>query len=104
MNYTLKSYVHSVKASCLRLGFAIVITHTPINTMVLLSNPDSNRVALATFGSDGFGDLIIRAYLVNRKRYQWASDEGFSLDQMLELEKENVFVEVHPNKLSHYLI
>ena len=104
MNFILKTYIHSVKASCLRLGFNIRITETPVSTMALLSNPDSNRVALVTFGSDGFNDLIIRAYLINRKKYQWASDEGFTLCQMLELEKEHVFVEIHPKKLSHYLI
>jgi hypothetical protein len=100
----LKEYVIGVRGQCHRLGFKLKITKTPRKNVVLLSNTDSKRIALVTFDQDEYGDSRVRSYLINRRRYQWASDEGFSLDQMIELEKEKVFIEVHPNKISLYLI
>ncbi len=100
----MKNYVTDVEGQCYRLGFRLKITETPRDTMVLLSNPDSQRVAFATFSGDEYGAPRIRAFLVNKKRYQWALDEGFNLDQMIELEKEKVFIEFHPKKIGHYLI
>ena len=38
------------------------------DTGALLSNPKSSKVVMAVFGSNIFGDVLIKAYLVNKKR------------------------------------
>jgi len=74
------------------------------DTVALLSNPKSDRVVMAIFGSNIFGDVLIKAYLINRSRYEWAAAEGFSLDQMIALVQENIFIEIDPSKASNYLL
>ena len=74
------------------------------DTVALLSNPKSSKVVMAVFGSNIFGDVLINAYLVNKKRYEWASAEGFSLDEMMALVEENVFIEIDPSKVASYLL
>ena len=74
------------------------------DTVALLSNPKSDRVVMAVFGSNVFGDVLIKAYLVNRPRYEWAEAEGFSLDEMVALIQENIFIEIDPSKTSSYLL
>ena len=93
-----------VKSECLRLGFYLKINEAPQDTTVLLSNPKSDRVMLVMFASNIFGDVLIRAYLVNRPKYEWALAEGFSLDQMIALVEEKVFIEVDSSKVATYLI
>ena len=70
----------------------------------LLSNPKTDRIILASFDSNIIGDVSIKAYLVNRPKYEWASAEGFSLNQMLALVEERVFIEINPSKASSYLL
>ena len=74
------------------------------DTVALLSNPKSSKVVMAVFGSNIFGDVLIKAYLVNKKRYEWASAEGFSLDEMMALVEEIVFIEIDPSKVASYLL
>ena len=42
--------------------------------------------------------------MINQKKYNWARDEGFSIDQMIELTQEGIFVEIDPKKLANYLL
>ena len=72
--------------------------------MALLSNLDNERVVLTTFQSDAFGTPRIFAYLVNNKKYDWARAEGFTFNEMIELEKENVFIKIDPSKVAEYLL
>jgi len=72
--------------------------------MALLSNPENERVVLANFQSNALGKPKIFTYLVNNKKYDWARAEGFTFNQMLELEKENVFIEIDPSKAAEYLL
>ena len=104
MNYSLNSYTNRLKGNCLILGFSLNTTKTPRQNMVLLSSNDSRRVVLATYQSNIFGEARVFTYLVNRKKYEWAREEGFSLDQMLELEAEKVFIEIDPSKVAEYLL
>ena len=104
MNYTLKVYVNRLKAKCISLGFPLRVTVTPRNNTVLLSNDLSGRVVLTTHESNVLGEALIFTYLVNRKKYEWAKLEGFSLDQMLELETENVFIKIDSSKAAEYLL
>lgn len=104
MNYALKEYVFRLKSKCIKLGFRLRITTTPRSNTVLLSNEASGGVVLATRQSNALGEPLIFAYLVNRRRYEWARSEGFSLDQMFELENENVFVKIDSSKVAGYLL
>jgi len=80
------------------------INETEEETVVLLSNSRSSRVVMVFFAPDVFGEVSIKSYLVNRPKYQWASAEGFSLDQMVELVDEKIFIEIDPSKVSSYLL
>ena len=104
MNYHLKQYVFGIKSDCLKLGFPMQINETEEETVVLLSNSRSSRVVMVFFAPDVFGEVSIKSYLVNRPKYQWASAEGFSLDQMVELVDEKIFIEIDPSKVSSYLL
>ena len=104
MNYHLKKYVFKIKSDCLKLGFPIKIHESGRDTHALLSNPKSSGVVMTVFSSNVFGDILIKAYLVNRPKYEWASAEGFSLDQMMALIGENVFIEIDPSKAANYLL
>jgi len=104
MNYHLKKYTLRIKSECLGLGFSIKIHESGRDTHVLLSNPKSGEIVMVVFASNVFGDVLIKAYLVNRPKYEWASAEGFSLDQMIALVEENVFIEIDPSKTASYLL
>ena len=104
LDYTLKKYVFRLKSKCINLGFHLRVTKTPRNNMVLLSNDESGKVVLATHRSDVLGESLIFAYLINGRKYEWARAEGFSLDQMFELQKENVFAKIDSGKVAGYLL
>ena len=104
MNYNLKKYILGVKSECLKLGFPMKIDESGQDTIALLSNPKSNRVVMVSIGSNVLGDVSIKGYLVNRPMYEWALAEGFSLNEMVGLIEEKVFIEVDPAKVSSYLL
>ncbi len=104
MNHTLKKYVFKVKTECLRMGFQLKVTETYKDTVVLLSNPKSKSITMAFYEADIFGDAHIKTYLINRNKYEWASAEGFTLDEMIQLIDERIFIEINPNKVSGYLL
>jgi hypothetical protein len=104
VNLNLKKYINSVKSDCLRLGFSMKVNETAHDTVALLSNPKSDRVVIVFFDANIYGDALMRTYLVNRPKYNWASAEGFSLNEMLELIDEKVFIEVDPAKVGGYLL
>lgn len=94
----------SVKSDAIKLGYRLRIDETDIDTVVLVSNSSTNRVALTLFQPDIFGEVKIKAFLINQKKYNWARDEGFSVDQMIELTEEGIFLEVDAQKLGNYLL
>ena len=104
MNVHLKKYILSVKGDAIRLGFRVRIDETNIDTVVLASNVETNKVGIALIQPDIFGDVKIKSFLINQKKYNWARDEGFSIDQMIELTQEGIFVEIDPKKLANYLL
>jgi len=104
VNYTLKCFLLSIKSEALRLGYALRIDSTGVDTVSIVSNKSTGKVALSLIEPNLFGDLKIKAFLINQRKYNWAKDEGFSLDQMLELTQEGIFVEVEPKKLANYLL
>ena len=104
MNYHLKRYIHSVKTEAIRLGYRLRVDETSYETIALVSNTDTDKVSLVSFTTNLFGDTKIRAYIVNRKKYEWAAAEGFSFNEMVELVNEKIFLEVDPQKLSNYLL
>ena len=104
MNYALKTYVNRLKRNCLKHGFSLKVTETPRQNMALLSSSDSQRVVLVTYQSNIFGEPHVFAYLVNKRKYEWAREEGFSLDQMLELKSEKALIEIDPRKVAEYLL
>tara|TARA_Y100001973_G_scaffold86645_1_gene129842 strand:- start:588 stop:902 length:315 start_codon:yes stop_codon:yes gene_type:complete len=104
VNVHLKKYILSVKSDAIRLGFRLRIDETNIDTVVLASNAESNKVGIALIQPDIFGDVKIKSFMINQKKYNWARDEGFSIDQMIELTQEGIFVEIDPKKLANYLL
>lgn len=104
MNFYLKSYINRLKGHCCRLGFSIRFVETGLNTTAIVYNSEVEKVMLINLESDIYGGIpAIKAYLVNPPRYRWASAEGFTLDQMMELKKEKVFIEVDASKAANYL-
>ena len=104
MNYTLKKYVLSSKTGALRLGYSLRTHETTQDTVILLSNGDSDKVALAALLPNIFGDIKVKTFLIDRNKYNWAKEEGFDLDQMINLKSPRVFLEVDPRKLPNYLL
>mgnify|MGYP003128547785 FL=1 len=104
MNVHLKKYTLSVKSDAIKLGCRLRIDETNIDTVALVSNADTNKVGLALIQPDIFGEVKIKSYLINQNKYNWARDEGFSIDQMIELTQEGIFIEIDPQKLGNYLL
>ena len=104
VNYTLKCFLLSTKSEAIKLGYALQIDSTPVDTISIVSNRSTGKVALSLIEPNLFGDLKIKAFLINQRKYNWAKAEGFSLNQMLELTKEGIFIEIDPKKLANYLL
>ena len=104
MNYTLKKYAFLAKGDAFRLGYKLRTHETTQDTVILLSNSDSNKVALVALLPNIYGDIKIKTFLIDRNKYNWAKDEGFDLDQMINLKSPQVFLEIDPQKLSNYLL
>ena len=103
MNYHLKKYINATKSQAIRLGIRLRIDPTAFDTVALVSNTKSNKIALSLM-TDVFGETSIKAYIINRKKYDWARAEGFSLDEMLELIEEKIFFPVDSDKLARHLL
>jgi|TARA_R110000744_G_scaffold68910_6_gene140070 hypothetical protein len=105
MNFYLKSYINKLKGHCCRLGFRIRFAETGRNTTAIVYNSEVEKIILLNLETDIYGGIPeIRAYLVNPPRYRWASAEGFTLDQMMELKRERVFIEVDASRTANYLL
>ena len=104
MNVHLKKYILSAKSDAIRLGYRLRIDETNIDTVVLVSNHETNKVGKPTIKLFGFFTVKIKSFMINQKKYNWARDEGFSIDQMIELTQEGIFVEIDPKKLANYLL
>ena len=104
MNRILKSYLLKAKSVCIGLGYSLAIVPTSVKTIALVCNLDSNKIGLVSYETDIFGESEICFYLINKRKYKWAKDEGFSLDQMFELTKEGIFVKADANKMPQYLL
>lgn len=104
MNYHLKKYINETKSQAIRLGIRLRIDPTPFDTVALVSNTRSNKIALVSLMTDVFSETSIKSYIINRKKYDWARAEGFSLDEMLELIEEKIFFPVDSDKLAKHLL
>jgi len=104
VNLHLKKYILKAKGNAIRLGFRLKINETAYDTIALVSNQSSEKVAMTTIMTDITGDTKIKAYMINQKKYNWAKDEGFSFDQMLALIEEKIFIEIDPQKLANHLL
>lgn len=104
MNLHLKKYILNAKGNAIRLGFRLKINETAYDTIALVSNQSSEKVAMTTIMTDIMGNTKIKAYMINQKKYNWAKDEGFSLDHMLALVEERIFIEIDPHKLANHLL
>ena len=104
MNYHLKKYINETKSQAIRLGIRLRIDPTAFDTVALVSNTKSSKIALVSLMTDVFGETSIKTYIINRKKYDWARAEGFSLDEMLELIEEKIFFPVDSDKLAKHLL
>ena len=104
MNLHLKKYILKAKGKAIRLGFRLKINETAYDTIALVSSQSSEKVAMTTVMADTLGDVRIKAYMINQKKYNWAKDEGFSFNQMIALIEEQIFIEIDPQKLANHLL
>ena len=104
MNFSLKEYILRIKSEAINTGYSLRIDESEMDTVVLASNPKSGKVGMAIIAPNVFGDLKIRTFLINQRKYQWAKDEGFSINEMKELKDEGVFLEIDPRRLANYLL
>ena len=60
------------------------------NDLILVANPNTKKVAvMGTTEIDG-QELMV-AYLVNIQKWSWASDEGFTKDQIVDKFSSEIF-------------
>jgi len=105
MNFNLKTYINKLKGKCFGLGFTMRVSETARDTTAIVFNGSVDKIILLNLEADIYGGIpTVRAYLVNPPRYRWANAEGFTLDQMIELKKERVFIEIDPTKTANYLL
>ena len=62
MNYHLKKYINVTKSQAIRLGVRLRIDETAFDTVALVSNTKSSKIALVSLMTDVFGETSIKAY------------------------------------------
>ena len=72
---------------------------------LILSNKDSGKVALMGVMTDQAGKEFINSFLIDVYKWNWASDEGFSIDEVFTDNRlyKQIFTMVPPNTLPKLL-
>jgi len=93
MNSFLRTKLNLLKVKAAALGYRLV--HKEYNkkyeegveSIVLVQNEQKkhNIGAIAVGKEDG--SVVFTCFLIDIKRWKWAIDEGFSLDQMVDTDK-----------------
>jgi hypothetical protein len=71
----------------------------------VMTHPDKEKAVLIGLMEDIAGDVLVKTYVINYNKWNWASIEGFDLEGIFETELyKDVFKEVHPAQVSSYLL
>jgi len=74
----------------------------------LLSRPHTSvkKAALVGLMLDYYNKPVLKAYTIDYARWNWASAEGFNLQDIFKADKlcNEVFTETPPHKISEYLV
>ena len=84
----LKGALAWIMSEAFDLGYIPSINNTESKKLCLiLSNKDSGKCALLGTMYDDSGNSEIVACEVNVKKWQWAEEEGFTRDQIIDTDK-----------------
>ena len=77
------------------IGYDFIIRPTPTLDTYVIANKICSRVTLV--GKTEDGDILL--YKVNMRKWKWADAEGFTMDEMVDLLFDEIFIKV---SLSEY--
>ena len=89
----LQLLLKSLKSDAVRKGFEMVIEPSELDDeLFILANPENHKCACVGL-TEINNTTIIVSYSINVKRWGWYSEEGFSLDEMVETDniKKDIF-------------
>lgn len=72
---------------------------------VLVTNPKTKKIGLIGLGEDTTGVEKVALYTINIKKWEWAEDEGFTIEDILEDDKicDAIFEFVDLQHFAQYL-
>lgn len=71
----------------------------------VMTHPDKARAVLIGLMRDIDDTVLVKSYAIDYNKWNWASTEGFNLEEIFQSDLyKDVFVELHPSKVSRYFI
>ena len=71
----------------------------------IMTHPDKEKAILIGLMKDIQNDEFVKAYAINFSKWNWASTEGFDLDEVFNTTLyQEIFVDIEPHKVSSYLL
>ena len=71
--------------------------------LILVANPKTKKVAVVGL-TDIDNQKLIVAYLVNIQKWSWASDEGFTKDQIVDKFSSEIFTWIPVDMVASNLV
>ena len=104
MSPILKSDIKRVRAECEKKGVLIVVEQTKDDTSWTLSNFSTGKsVIIGEMDIEVKPYKFVAAFKINVHRWNWAIDEGFTRDEIVEKLSSEVFSEISLKKIPSYL-
>lgn len=103
MTSLLRTRIESIKKECLKKGIELKIEKTKDDSSWTLSNRDSCKAVIIGEVDAGTENHVIVAFEINVPRWNWAIEEGFTRDEIINKLGHEVFFEMHHSEISDYL-
>tara|TARA_Y100000310_G_scaffold345698_1_gene468469 strand:+ start:2581 stop:2913 length:333 start_codon:yes stop_codon:yes gene_type:complete len=71
----------------------------------IMTHINAEKAILIGLMTDSDGSEVVKSYIINVNKWQWASTEGFNLSQIFNTNLyREVFEEIRPSQASSYLV
>lgn len=87
MNHLLKAKAKLCRTYCRVLGFEIEIVECEKSLILLVNRKNEKVAAIGLCGPKG-GKAKLESFIIDVRKWMWAESEGFSMEQMVDPERE----------------
>lgn len=103
MTSLLRARIEKIKKECQQKGIDLVIEKTRDYSSWTLSNEESCNAVIIGEVDAGTENHSIMAFEINVPRWNWAIEEGFTRDEIINKLGHEVFFEMHHTEIVRYL-